>query len=69
MPCFCWASNEELEPEMSEIREHLKRVVALISILDHKGDFAQTSTSIPRNLLKDCHKLLDDLATGECQER
>jgi len=68
MPCLCWVDDNQLEPEMAQIRNHLKEVARLLSILNHKGDFSQPGEPWPRDLLADVHKTLDDIYRGKCTE-
>lgn len=68
MPCHCWTSDDNLEPEMTQIRNHIREIVKLLEILNRKGDFSKEGQSYPRDLREDIHKLLDDISLGKCSE-
>lgn len=71
MPCHCWVSESEIEPEMKIIRDHMKEIVKLVKIIDGRGDLSpsEKTSPAPRHVKDDVHKLLDDLYTGKCQEK
>ena len=70
MPCFCWISDSEIEPELREIRKHAIEIVKLGKLIHDKGDLypSAKSSPCPRSPMEDIHKLLDDLWSGKCQE-
>ena len=68
MPCFCWISESEIEPEMKIIRDHAKKIIEQAKIIHQKGDLYPKSGPTPRHPLEDVHALLDDLWNGKCKE-
>lgn len=69
MPCFCWMRESDISKERAEIRTHMKEIVRLIHEIDLKGDVPSDDGPMPRCIKADCHKLLDDLNSGKCEER
>jgi hypothetical protein len=68
MPCFCWIDDCEIEPEMKIIRDHMRLIVEQAKIIHGKGDLYPKNGCLPRHILGDIHKLLDDLFNDKCQE-
>jgi hypothetical protein len=62
MPCFCDASNEEMDHVKKDIK-HLS-----LEIVDHIKRVSHPTSRYPE-LLKDTLKAIEHMYTGECDER
>ncbi len=71
MPCFCWMGDEEITEEMKIIRQHMEAILVQMRIIHGKGDLypSKNSAPLPRVILEDVHKLLNDLWIGKCEEK